>query len=233
MTSAKPPAPRPSELPGPSGTTKPIRKDAPMSVQHDQEDQQGRVGPFVTFVERARPDGAVARWDSRRHRKHPREPRLPGRPGGHPGPGAGGSPSCSPSGRCRSRSALPHQGDGGPPQGRDVRARSARRTWGRLLASKHGPLEFGAEPAGGQLLRQSPGSRGEPPRGQVNGVELLFHARRHRFWMQPPDPGACVFQDRAASAPGCATRPLPDPHRPFGGFGMNGRSWSPPLLTTP
>ena len=41
-----------------------------MSVQ-DQEDQQGRVGPFVTYVERVRPDGAVARWDSRRHRKHP------------------------------------------------------------------------------------------------------------------------------------------------------------------
>ena len=31
---------------------------------------QGRVGPFVTFVERVRPDGVVARWDSRRHRKH-------------------------------------------------------------------------------------------------------------------------------------------------------------------
>ena len=41
-----------------------------MSVQ-DREDRQGRVGPFVTFVERVRPDGAVARWDSRRHRKHP------------------------------------------------------------------------------------------------------------------------------------------------------------------
>jgi len=42
-----------------------------MSVQQDQEDQPGRVGPFVTYVERVRPDGAVARWDSRRHRKHP------------------------------------------------------------------------------------------------------------------------------------------------------------------
>ena len=42
-----------------------------MSVQQDQEDQQGRVGPFVTYVERVRPDGAVARWDSRRHCKHP------------------------------------------------------------------------------------------------------------------------------------------------------------------
>ncbi len=41
-----------------------------MSVQ-DPEDRQVRVGPFVTFVERVRPDGAVARWDSRRHRKHP------------------------------------------------------------------------------------------------------------------------------------------------------------------
>ena len=34
-------------------------------------DGEGRVGPFVTFVERVRPDGAVARWGSRRHRKHP------------------------------------------------------------------------------------------------------------------------------------------------------------------
>jgi hypothetical protein len=42
-----------------------------MSVQQDQQDRQGRVGPFVTYIERVRPDGAVARWDSRRHRKHP------------------------------------------------------------------------------------------------------------------------------------------------------------------
>ncbi len=41
-----------------------------MSVQ-DQEDLRGRVGPFVTFVERVRPDGVVAHWESRRHRKHP------------------------------------------------------------------------------------------------------------------------------------------------------------------
>ena len=41
-----------------------------MSTQ-DTEDLQGRVGPFVTYVERVRPDGVVARWDSRRHRKHP------------------------------------------------------------------------------------------------------------------------------------------------------------------
>ena len=37
----------------------------------DAEDSRGRVGPFVTYVERVRPDGVVARWDSRRHRKHP------------------------------------------------------------------------------------------------------------------------------------------------------------------
>jgi hypothetical protein len=34
-------------------------------------DRARRVGPFVTYVERVRPDGAIARWDSRRHRKHP------------------------------------------------------------------------------------------------------------------------------------------------------------------
>ena len=37
----------------------------------DTEDLQGRVGPFLTYVERVRPDGVIARWDSRRHRKHP------------------------------------------------------------------------------------------------------------------------------------------------------------------
>ena len=42
-----------------------------MSTQ-DNEDLQGRVGPFMTYVERVRPDGVVARWDSRRHRKHRR-----------------------------------------------------------------------------------------------------------------------------------------------------------------
>ena len=58
-----------------------------MSTQ-DTEDLQGRVGPFLTYVERVRPDGVVARWDSRRHRKHP-----PGAPAtgldvvGAPGPG--------------------------------------------------------------------------------------------------------------------------------------------------
>jgi hypothetical protein len=40
-----------------------------MPVQ-DREDQQGRVGPFVTYIERVRPDGVVARWESRDHRKH-------------------------------------------------------------------------------------------------------------------------------------------------------------------
>jgi hypothetical protein len=57
-----------------------------MSVQ-DRDDRQGRVGPFVTFVERVRPDGAVARWDSRRHRKHP------------PGAPAAGSTWCAPGAR--------------------------------------------------------------------------------------------------------------------------------------
>jgi hypothetical protein len=39
----------------------------------DRGGREGRVGPFVTFVERVRPGGAVARWESRDHRKH-----LPG-----------------------------------------------------------------------------------------------------------------------------------------------------------
>jgi hypothetical protein len=41
-----------------------------MSVP-DRGGREGRVGPFVTFVDRVRPDGVVARWESRRHRKHP------------------------------------------------------------------------------------------------------------------------------------------------------------------
>jgi len=32
--------------------------------------RRGGLGPFVTFVETERPDGVVARWESRRHRKH-------------------------------------------------------------------------------------------------------------------------------------------------------------------
>ena len=40
-----------------------------MSVK-DREGREGRVGPFVTFVEHVRPDGVVSRWSSRRHRKH-------------------------------------------------------------------------------------------------------------------------------------------------------------------
>jgi hypothetical protein len=39
----------------------------------DRADRQGRVGPFVTFVERVHPDGALARWESRDHRKHPQD----------------------------------------------------------------------------------------------------------------------------------------------------------------
>ena len=44
----------------------------------DTEDLQGRVGPFLTYVERVRPDGVIARWDSRRHRKHPPGARATG-----------------------------------------------------------------------------------------------------------------------------------------------------------
>ncbi len=41
-----------------------------MSVP-DRAGREGRVGPFMTFVERVHPDGVAARWDSRRRRKHP------------------------------------------------------------------------------------------------------------------------------------------------------------------
>ena len=41
-----------------------------MPVQ-DRAGPKGRVGPFVTFVERVRPNGVVAHWESRDHRKHP------------------------------------------------------------------------------------------------------------------------------------------------------------------
>jgi hypothetical protein len=37
----------------------------------DQASRKERFGPFLTYVERVRPDGVVARWDSRRHRKQP------------------------------------------------------------------------------------------------------------------------------------------------------------------
>jgi hypothetical protein len=43
----------------------------------DGGERVGRFGPFLTFIERERPDGVIARWDSRHARKHP-----PGRPVG-------------------------------------------------------------------------------------------------------------------------------------------------------
>ena len=36
----------------------------------DRAGREGGVGPLVTFADHVRPDGAVARWGSRRHRKH-------------------------------------------------------------------------------------------------------------------------------------------------------------------
>jgi hypothetical protein len=39
-----------------------------MPVQ--DRDREGSVGPFETFADHLRPDGVVARWESRRHRKH-------------------------------------------------------------------------------------------------------------------------------------------------------------------
>jgi hypothetical protein len=41
-----------------------------MSVQ-DGSGGEGSVGPFATFVDHVRPDGLVARWESRSHRKYP------------------------------------------------------------------------------------------------------------------------------------------------------------------
>ncbi len=38
----------------------------------DGSGRRGGLGPFVTFVEYERPDGLVARWESRRHRKQAR-----------------------------------------------------------------------------------------------------------------------------------------------------------------
>jgi hypothetical protein len=39
--------------------------------ERDRAGRDSGVGPFVTLVERVRPDGVVGRWESRRHRKHP------------------------------------------------------------------------------------------------------------------------------------------------------------------
>ena len=66
----------------------------------------GHVGPFVTFVEHRRPDGHGGSLGVPPPPEAPRRPgRPPARPGGRPGPGDGGSPSCSPWGRCSSPSA--------------------------------------------------------------------------------------------------------------------------------
>ena len=37
----------------------------------DQNELNSRIGPFATYIEEKRPDGVVARWESRRHRKQP------------------------------------------------------------------------------------------------------------------------------------------------------------------
>ena len=42
-----------------------------MPVQ-DRGGPQGRIGPFVTFVDHVGADGLVVRWESRRERKHPK-----------------------------------------------------------------------------------------------------------------------------------------------------------------
>ncbi len=45
------------------------RPPAPDGTEGHPVGRQGGLGPFVTFVEYERPDGLVARWDSRRQRK--------------------------------------------------------------------------------------------------------------------------------------------------------------------
>ena len=40
-----------------------------MPAQPETTQERG-FGPFVTFVVRKRPDGVIARWESRAHRKH-------------------------------------------------------------------------------------------------------------------------------------------------------------------
>jgi hypothetical protein len=54
-------------------------------------------------------------------------------------------------------------GDGGPPQGRDVRGEIGQADMGAAVRLQHGPLEFGAEPAGGQLLHQTAALHSQPP----------------------------------------------------------------------
>ena len=49
----------------PPGTTEPAGQAGDPAAPS----RKGGFGPFVTFVEYERPDGLVARWDSRRHRK--------------------------------------------------------------------------------------------------------------------------------------------------------------------
>ena len=58
--------------------------------------RRGGLGPFVTFIEVERPDGLVARYESRRQRKHARRGIVAGRHlvGTHR-PGDGGSASSS------------------------------------------------------------------------------------------------------------------------------------------
>jgi hypothetical protein len=52
------------------------RGEVPVPDHHPG--RAGSIGPFVTIVDHLQPDGAVARWESRRHRKHLRGPSAAG-----------------------------------------------------------------------------------------------------------------------------------------------------------
>ncbi len=54
-------------MPPPRGPADPLQFD--VGAPSGSSGRQGGLGPFVTFIEYERPDGLVARWDSRRHRK--------------------------------------------------------------------------------------------------------------------------------------------------------------------
>ena len=81
----------------------------PLMPAQPETTQERGFGPFVTFVVRKRPDGVIARWESRAHRKHLHEPRHSARRGGRRAIATGGWACCSPSARSCSRWArCPH-----------------------------------------------------------------------------------------------------------------------------
>ena len=164
-----------------------------MPVQ-DREVREGRIGPFVTFVDHVRLDGVTARWGSRRHRKHRQD--VPAARLDVVGTQGQGMVDRRPvrrgvaAIRPRRRPRL-HQRRRGPLGRNDLLHRLAVLHRGRVSDL---PRSRGCRPAGSRhpatLLRlPAPQNRLVGHRGATGGNRLLQHQHRERAAGGPRRPG--------------------------------------------